>query len=93
MSFGGKKKRHKLSAANINAKDTCLGEPLWLPSNYKEGREGRVGMPGSRKRNTDYEDTSQTSDQVMANKPLSGDLQKQTIKKLRKKIVNTVSRG
>lgn len=32
------KKRHKLSVANINAKDTCLGVLLWLPSNYKEGR-------------------------------------------------------
>ena len=36
------KKRHKLSAANINAKDTCLGVLLWLPSNCEE-RRGRQG--------------------------------------------------
>lgn len=37
-------------------------------------------MPEGKKRNTDYEERSQASDQVMANKPQTGDRQKQTVK-------------
>lgn len=68
-----KKKRHKLSAANINAKDTCLGVLLWLPSNYGECR-GRQDGDAREERETDDKDRSPTADQVTANKPPSGAL-------------------
>lgn len=38
------RKRHKLSVADINAKDTCLGILLLLPSNWEEGCKEREKM-------------------------------------------------